>query len=62
MDYMVKKHESTPNPSFRRLDALLPVGARYRVLLIIVCVDNDHRVVGSNHVVFWTSTIALCTC
>ena len=28
MDYMASKHESTPNPSFRKLDATLPSGAR----------------------------------
>lgn len=28
LDYMTRKHETVPNPSFRKLDALLPVGAR----------------------------------
>lgn len=30
MDYMQAKHDKVPNPSFRTLDASLPVGARYR--------------------------------
>lgn len=28
MDYMAKNHADSPNPSFRKLDAKLPVGAR----------------------------------
>ncbi len=28
MDYMARKHADMPNPSFRKLDAVLPVGAR----------------------------------
>lgn len=28
MDYMAKNHADSPNPSFRKLDASLPAGAR----------------------------------
>lgn len=41
MDYMASKHADIPNPSFRKLEAVLPTGARRAV--VASCLKEKKR-------------------